>query len=155
MTALSLLREHIPNIMFTCDVIVGFPMESEEDFFETLSFMEKAKFLYAHIFSYSKRDNTPAALYDGQIEEEEKRRRLKLVSEHQKKITDEILQTIVCKGESLNAIFETCEEETLSGHTESFIEIRASGDDSLRGQARPVLPVCAENGTLFCAICDK
>jgi threonylcarbamoyladenosine tRNA methylthiotransferase MtaB len=150
--ALSLLRLHIPNIMFTCDVIAGFPMESEENFLETLSFMERARFLYAHIFAYSKRDNTPAAAYDGQIDESVKRDRCKKLADLQRRVTDDILQTIVDKGDEMNAIFETFENGLLSGHTDSFIEVRAEGDDAWRGQIRPIIPLSHKNGVLFCKI---
>ncbi|MBQ5800898.1 MAG: tRNA (N(6)-L-threonylcarbamoyladenosine(37)-C(2))-methylthiotransferase MtaB [Clostridia bacterium] len=150
--ALSLLRLHIPNIMFTCDVIAGFPMESEENFLETLSFMERARFLYAHIFAYSKRDNTPAADYDGQIDESVKRERCKKLADLQRRVTDDILQTIVDKGDEMNAIFETFENGLLSGHTDSFIEVRAEGNDAWRGQIRPIIPLSHKNGVLFCKI---
>lgn len=150
--AMSLLREHIPNIMFTCDVIAGFPMESEENFRETLSFMEDARFLYAHIFAYSKRDNTPAADYGGQIDEAIKKDRCKRLATLQKRVTDGILQTIVDRGEELDAILETYENGVLSGHTASFIEIRAEGTDALRGQICPIIPLSHKNGALFCRI---
>ncbi len=150
--AMALLREHVPNIMFTCDVIAGFPMESEENFEETLSFMEKARFLYAHIFAYSKRENTPAACYDGQIDESIKKERCKKLANLQKRVTDDILQTIVDKQEELNAIFETHGDGILCGHTSSFIEVRAEGSEALRGQICPVIPLSQKNGVLYCKI---
>ncbi len=151
-SSLSLLRENIPDVMFTCDVIVGFPMETEESFRETVDFMKDAKFLFAHIFSYSKRENTPAATYGGQLEEGEKRRRNRVLAKAQSEITEDLLQAIVCKGAPLDALFETCEDGVLTGHTNSFIEIRAKGDASLKGEIRSVTPLSYKNGILYCSI---
>lgn len=60
-------RERIPNISISTDIIVGFPGETDEDFQETLDFMEKIGFDSAFTFQYSKREGTPAAQYEEQI----------------------------------------------------------------------------------------
>ena len=61
MRAIELLRENLPHVCLTTDVIVGFPQESEEDFNETAEFLKKARFLTVHIFPYSSRKGTEAA----------------------------------------------------------------------------------------------
>ena len=61
MKAITRLREALPNVKFTTDVIVGFPQETEEDFQQTVDFVRKARFLMVHVFPYSKRKGTPAA----------------------------------------------------------------------------------------------
>ena len=61
MNAINLLRESIPNVKFSTDVIVGFPAESEDDFLQTVEFVKQAGFLTVHIFPYSKRKGTLAA----------------------------------------------------------------------------------------------
>ncbi len=74
------LRKHIPDISITTDVMVGFPTETEEDFLDTYSLMEKVGFSGAFTFIYSPREGTPAAKYDGQIPEEvSKKRIMKLI----------------------------------------------------------------------------
>ncbi|MBQ9717526.1 MAG: MiaB/RimO family radical SAM methylthiotransferase, partial [Clostridia bacterium] len=60
-TALRRMRDAMPDVTFSCDVIVGFPGETEEDFSETLEFCREARFLHMHIFPYSKRAGTVAA----------------------------------------------------------------------------------------------
>jgi len=74
------LLEHIrklaPNVAITTDVIVGFPGETEEDFAATCSFAERCAFAKIHIFPYSQRKGTPAAVMRGQIPQREKEARV-------------------------------------------------------------------------------
>ena len=68
------IRERIPDIAITTDIIIGFPTETEEDVNDTLEVIEKVGFDGAFTFIYSKRANTPAAVMEGQIPPEESRR---------------------------------------------------------------------------------
>lgn len=70
------ILETFPDASITTDLIVGFPSESEEDFYETLSVVEALRFDRSFIAAYSKRPNTPASRMEGQVDEETKRRRL-------------------------------------------------------------------------------
>jgi threonylcarbamoyladenosine tRNA methylthiotransferase MtaB len=63
----SMARDVVPEMAITTDVIVGFPGESDEDFTESLDFVEKTRFAGGHVFSYSERPGTPAARYDGKV----------------------------------------------------------------------------------------
>jgi tRNA-2-methylthio-N6-dimethylallyladenosine synthase len=67
---ISKVKEQIPDIGLTTDIIVGFPGETEEDFAETLDVISKAKYDMAYTFLYSKRTGTPAAKNPNQITEE-------------------------------------------------------------------------------------
>jgi len=69
------LRERIPGVAVTTDMIVGFPGETEVEFLETLKLAEEIQFDQAFIFRYSPRKDTPAATMEGQCPEEEKKRR--------------------------------------------------------------------------------
>ena len=64
----DLIREFYPDCGITTDVIVGFPGESEENFQETLHFVQEIQFSRIHIFPYSAREGTPAALFDGAVD---------------------------------------------------------------------------------------
>ncbi|XMB66169.1 tRNA (N6-isopentenyl adenosine(37)-C2)-methylthiotransferase MiaB [Mycoplasmatota bacterium zrk1] len=70
------LKAHIPDISITTDIIVGFPNESEDDFLETLSLVKEVGFEGAFTFIYSKREGTPAAKYEDDVPEDEKKKRL-------------------------------------------------------------------------------
>ncbi|MBO6303305.1 MAG: tRNA (N(6)-L-threonylcarbamoyladenosine(37)-C(2))-methylthiotransferase MtaB [Ruminiclostridium sp.] len=71
----SRLRSNFPNCAITTDVIVGFPGETEEEFRESLRFVENAGFARVHVFTYSKRPGTAAARMPGQLPDEVKVRR--------------------------------------------------------------------------------
>ncbi len=75
LAAVQRLREAVPTIAITTDVIVGFPGETEEDFQQTRTLMEEARFDNAFIFKYSPRPGTVSATWDDDITEEEKARR--------------------------------------------------------------------------------
>ena len=70
------MRERIPDLAITTDLIVGFPGESDEDFEQTLSLVEEAGFDGAYTFVYSPRYDTEAASLPGQVPEELKRERI-------------------------------------------------------------------------------
>jgi len=69
------LREKIPDVAITTDIIVGFPSETEEEFQETMRLAEEIQFDQAFVFRYSPRKDTPAAEMEGQHTEKEKERR--------------------------------------------------------------------------------
>ncbi len=69
------LRDRVPNVAITTDVIVGFPTETEEEFQETLNLARQIEFDQAFVFRYSPRRDTPAATMEGQHAEKEKERR--------------------------------------------------------------------------------
>jgi tRNA-2-methylthio-N6-dimethylallyladenosine synthase len=79
---LAKLREIVPGISVTTDIIVGFPGETHEDFLETLSLVDEARFEGAFTFVYSKRAGTPAASFEDNTPEEEKKSRLHTLNEH-------------------------------------------------------------------------
>ena len=106
--ALGRLREAVPDMAITTDVIVGFPGESEEDFEATRSMMEAAKFDNAFIFKYSPRPGTVSASWGNDISEEEKARRNQILLADQDvrgaKINQALIgtqQTILVEGPSM------------------------------------------------------
>lgn len=138
MKVLDDLRAAIPGVQFTCDVIVGFPGETEEDFAETLDFMRRARFLAAHVFPYSPRRGTPAAVMPGQIPEPEKHRRAAVLSDLERGIRKEILDDAVNNSPMTSVLFETFDGATAVGHTGSFIEVRVPATENPHGRLLPV-----------------
>jgi tRNA-2-methylthio-N6-dimethylallyladenosine synthase len=80
-TLASRLRESVPGLALTTDIIVGFPGETEDDFAETLAVCEKVSFDHAFTFIYSPRRGTDAARMEQQVDEDVKRERLERLVE--------------------------------------------------------------------------
>lgn len=78
---LKMFRDICPNIQFSSDFIVGFPNETEEDFEATLRLVEEAKYTISYSFKYSRRKDTPADKMDGQLSDDIKESRLKILQE--------------------------------------------------------------------------
>lgn len=70
LSKIKLLREYIPDIAITTDIMVGFPQETEEDFLDTYNLVKEVNFAGAFTFIYSRRKGTPAAQMEGQIDEQ-------------------------------------------------------------------------------------
>ena len=87
------VKENIPDITLTTDIIVGFPGETEEDFLDTLDIVERVKFDNAYTFLYSKRTGTPAAKMENQVPGDVKKERFQRLLELQNRISKEINDT--------------------------------------------------------------
>ena len=74
------IKEKIPNVSITTDIIVGFPNETEEDFQDTLDMVDYCKYDSAYTFIYSKREGTYAATLEDKISDEEKSKRLQILN---------------------------------------------------------------------------
>ncbi|MBQ7153814.1 MAG: tRNA (N(6)-L-threonylcarbamoyladenosine(37)-C(2))-methylthiotransferase MtaB [Clostridia bacterium] len=134
--AVSLLQDAFPDLQLTADVIAGFPGETEEDFSESASLIQECRFLMVHVFPYSRRKGTEADRMDGQIPEQIKRERVKTLMGISARVRTAILKEQV--GKDVSVLFETEKDGLWEGHTASFIEVCAPGDETLRGQIRTV-----------------
>ena len=86
---IGILRDAMPGIVLSTDVIAGFPGESEEDFRKTADLLEKVRFDNAFLFKYSERSGTSACSLENSVHEEERLARLNLLQELQRTITIE------------------------------------------------------------------
>lgn len=85
--AVACLRRYYEDPAITTDVIVGFPGETQEEFEETEEFLRRVRFFEMHIFKYSKRKGTRAALMEGQLTEAEKGRRSAILMEEGRRMS--------------------------------------------------------------------
>lgn len=143
--AMQLLRRYFPDCGMTCDVIVGFPGETEEHQLETLDFLKKAQFSDAHIFPYSRRPGTPADKMDGQIDRATKAKRSKQVRAVVAETRRRFLESMI--GKTLPVLFETKEGECWQGHSDNYLEVRSEGED-LRGTVHNVRINAVSEGIL-------
>ncbi|MBQ8163697.1 MAG: tRNA (N(6)-L-threonylcarbamoyladenosine(37)-C(2))-methylthiotransferase MtaB [Clostridia bacterium] len=146
---LNYLRECIKDVMFSADVITGFPGETEEDFKETLEFFKEQGFLHLHIFPYSKREGTEAANMPNQVEECVKKERLLRLEQVEKETKKAILDGIVSKGERIEVLFESFDGEYACGHTSNFIEVKVPYTRKLGGELKYIMPLSHDGKYIY------
>ncbi len=129
------IRQHIPGISITTDIIVGYPGETDYDFEQTLDLIETVRFDYVYTFLYSKRTGTPAASMEAQISEDVKKARFEKLLEVQNKIGREIneelsgkTEEILVEGLSKNSI------NMLTGRTRTNKIVNFKGSTDLIGR---------------------
>ena len=147
---MTYIREKIPHVMFSTDLIVGFPGETDAEFEETMAFCREAKFYHLHIFPYSKRTGTPAATMPNQVTEDVKDHRLATLSAQQAEIRETLARESIASQPQVNVLFEAWDKEYIYGHTENFIEVKAPVDPSLSGEIVPVCLLGYEKGICIC-----
>ncbi|NYE56312.1 tRNA (N(6)-L-threonylcarbamoyladenosine(37)-C(2))-methylthiotransferase MtaB [Carboxydothermus ferrireducens] len=131
------IRERIPDIALTSDVIVGFPGETEEQFLNSYNLVKKVGFMDIHVFKYSPRAGTPAAKMPGQIPEREKERRSLLLLN----LKEELFKNYASKflGKILEVIPEEQDTEGFwEGHSDNYLRVKFSGNNIKRGEIYPV-----------------
>ncbi len=149
---LEKLRAAIPDVQFTTDMLLGFPGESEENFAETLEFARKARFLFMHIFPYSKRKNTPAASMPDQIPEPIKHERCTELAKIRGEIRAEINASYI--GRSLTVLLETYDSGVSLGHTPNFLEVKVPTPCEMQGEIVKVTVNSADENYCYATLCD-
>ena len=117
------LREVIPNIEFTADMICGFPGESDEDFETTKQNVEKLGLLFAHIFPYSDRPETEASAMKNKVDEAVKNTRCAVLRQTVNESRRKIITDYIKEGSTFSVLVETEKDGYAYGHTENFIEV--------------------------------
>ncbi|MBR6504585.1 MAG: tRNA (N(6)-L-threonylcarbamoyladenosine(37)-C(2))-methylthiotransferase MtaB [Clostridia bacterium] len=132
----KLIRKYYNDAVLTTDIIVGFPGETEEDFNITYENLKKIKFYKMHIFKYSVRNGTKAALMENQVEANIKEKRskilLKLSDENEKEYNKQYI------GKEVEVLFEEKRKEYFEGHTKNYIMIKVKIDKDLSGKIQKV-----------------
>ncbi len=121
----QILRKAFLHPAITTDVITGFPGETEEEFLETKAFLENICFFEMHVFPYSKRKGTKAALMENQVPEAVKKERSHVLLELEKKQSEAFRRGYV--GKELSVLFEERKEidgkEYEIGHTKEYVKV--------------------------------
>lgn len=129
------VRESIPGISFTTDIIVGFPGETEEDFLDTLDVVKKVRFDQAFTFLYSKRTGTRAAKLENQVSEEVKKERFQRLIEVQNAIGEEINKTY--EGQTVEVLVEgksRNNDAIYTGRTRKYKLVNFTCDEDMTGK---------------------
>jgi tRNA-2-methylthio-N6-dimethylallyladenosine synthase len=129
-----MIREAIPDVAITTDIIVGFPGETEQDFAETLSLVEQVRYDAAYTFQYSPRPMTEAEKMDGHLPKEVVQERYERLTELQDRISLERNRAVVGRTEELLVEGVSKKDPArLTGRTRSNKLVHFLGDDLLEG----------------------
>lgn len=144
------LRNAMPDIGLTTDIIVGFPGETEKDFDSTLSLIKQVKYDSAFMFAYSPRSGTKAAAMPGQLPDGEKQRRLQQLIDTQSAITMEVHQGLVGSRSGVLAEHNSKKDDKhLTGRLERGITVNFEGSPDTTGSIINVEITQAKRNTLF------
>lgn len=131
----DLLRKYVKDVSITTDIIVGFPGETEEEFTSTYNFLKEIKLSKMHIFKFSPRTGTKAAILkeqvDGNIKEERSKALIKLNEENEKEFIERFV------GTELEVLYEQkCNNEDgfYEGYTPNYIKVIAKTKEDLSGK---------------------
>ncbi len=150
MKIVNQIKNYVPSVSITTDIIVGYPGETEDDFEETLDLVNMIEFDSAFTFAFSKRSGTPAAGMDEQVDEKTKKRRLQRlidlqqhISKKKNKALEGTYQTILVEGVSKS------NKDILSGRTRTDKLVHFSGSKDLIGQFVDVYITHAKAWTIY------
>ena len=115
------VRKLRPDVTFGCDIIAGFPTESDEMFLNSLNLIKEAGIIFTHIFPYSKRDGTPAALMP-QVKGDIIKKRAALLRKAGEEELHKYLKTQISKN------LKVIVEKDGFGKSENFLDVKLSGE---------------------------
>ena len=131
-----ILRSYFEHPAITTDVIVGFPGETEEEFEITEQFLKKIHFYEMHIFKYSKRQGTRAAVMENQIPEEVKTKRSARLLQLAGSMSEEFRRYYIGREEEV--LFEEAAQlegrDMYVGYTKEYVKVAAEYPDSLENR---------------------
>jgi len=141
-TLIEKAREAIPDVAITTDVIVGFPGESEAEFQESLRFVEAMGFARVHVFPYSARPGTPAAMMPGQIPPPLKKARSQAMAEVGRRSAETFRRAFL--GRTLEVLWEgqpkgseVGRETPWNGLTDNYLRVKTRGETDLSNTITP------------------
>ena len=124
------IKKVMPNACIGVDVIVGFPGETDEHFLETYTFLTELDISYLHVFTYSERDNTPAAEMDGVVSNKVRKKRSKMLRGLSAKKRRAFYESQL--GTTHTVLFEGENKEGyIHGFTENYVKVKAPWNPEL------------------------
>ncbi len=129
------IKEAMPDISLTTDIIVGFPGETEENFLDTLDVVRQVEYDSAFTFIYSKRTGTPAAIMEEQCDEEEIKARFNRLLKEVQDISHERARRF--EGKTMEALVEGINEHNnnlVTGRLSNNLLVHFQGDETLIGK---------------------
>ena len=133
--SVTLLKKHFPGCAVTTDMIVAFPRETEEEFAESLAFIQTCAFADMHIFPYSRRPGTPADKMAGQHNNDTKEARSAAAIRVAEEMKNAYLQKQI--GATAAVLFEEMDGPFCTGHTPNYCKVYVEGEN-LHNETRKV-----------------
>ena len=128
------IKEKVPNVSITTDIIVGFPGETEDDFCKTLDVVNRVKYDLAYTFIYSPREGTPASKMEDKTPIEEKKERLARLNELINKYALEANKRMLDKVTPVLILGESDKKDKFMGYTDNMKLVNVSCDKELVGK---------------------
>ena len=125
--SVRLLNEHFPNCAVTTDMIVAFPGETEEEFAQSLAFIQKCGFADMHIFPYSRRPGTPADKMPGQHNNDTKEARSRAAIAVAEEMSKAFREKLI--GTCHEVLFEETDGGFFTGHAPNYVKVYAEGEN--------------------------
>jgi len=132
----DLIRKYYEDAILTTDIIVGFPGETEEEFNITYENLKRINFYKMHIFKYSIRNGTKAAVMQGQIDSSLKDKRSKILLELSDDNEEQYNNQYI--GKNVNVLFEEKKNGYYEGHTKNYIMVKVKTNEELSGKIQKV-----------------
>ena len=131
------IKSNVPDACIGADVIVGFPGETEGDFFETYNFLNELNISYLHVFTYSERSNTGAIEMGERVSKETKADRSKMLhilsDKKQRYFHDQFI------NKNRPVLFENIKNGKIIGHTDNYIKVQVEGGTNLVNTIQSVM----------------
>lgn len=140
------LKKYFKDAAFTCDIIVGFPGETDEEFKNTIEGVKRVGFYEVHAFKYSKRKWTRAATMENQVDGNIAIARSKELIELANKLKNKYMSSYI--GKKMSVLFELYEDGYLYGYTDNYIKVKVEGDKKLWGVQQEI-ELCLVEGELI------
>ena len=122
-----MLKKTFPGCAVTTDMIVAFPGETEEEFLESLQFIQKCGFAEMHIFPYSRRPGTPADKLPGQHPNAVKEDRVRRATAVAEQMNERYRRQFI--GKELAVLFEEENGQHFTGHADNYLKVYHKGEN--------------------------
>ncbi len=147
------LRKYYKDVILTTDIIVGFPQETDEEFEKTHQFLEKIKFYKMHIFKYSPRKGTKAAIMSGQIDGKIKEERSQKLIQLSDKNEEEYNKDYI--GKKVEILFEEKKNGYFQGHTKNYILALYKTEENIENHILSLKCVDIEKNCILVEKCNE
>jgi threonylcarbamoyladenosine tRNA methylthiotransferase MtaB len=149
------IKEQMPQACIGVDVIVGFPGETDDHFLDTYTFLQELNISYLHVFTYSERDNTPAATMEGAVSIKKRKKRSKMLRGLSAKKRRAFYESQL--GTTHKVLFEGENKKGyIHGFTENYVKVKAPWDPALINTIHSVsLSQIDEDGMVRFALAEE